>query len=49
MVVWLTDFDPEDLTARERALQVAVVNDGRMTAALLDNNVEDLLTELPTT
>jgi tRNA A-37 threonylcarbamoyl transferase component Bud32 len=49
MVVWLTGLDPDDVTARERALQDAVVNDGRMTAALLDNNVEDLLSGLPTT
>jgi aminoglycoside phosphotransferase (APT) family kinase protein len=49
MVVWLTGLDPADLKARERALQQAVVNDGRMAAALLDNNVEDLLSELVAT
>jgi hypothetical protein len=48
-VVWLTGLDPDDLTPRERALQEAALNDGRMTTALVDNNVEDLLSELAPT
>jgi ecdysteroid kinase len=42
-VGWLTSLDPNELTARERALQQAVLADGRLFAALLDHDVIALL------
>jgi aminoglycoside phosphotransferase (APT) family kinase protein len=45
-VVWLAALDPDELTARERALQQAALTDGRLTSALLDHDVGALLAEL---
>jgi hypothetical protein len=42
-------FVPEAARDVTPALRDAVVNDGRMATALLDNNVEDLVRELPST
>ena len=38
-VGWLTSLDATELTDRERALQEAVLADGRLVAALLDHDV----------
>jgi Phosphotransferase enzyme family len=38
-VGWLTNLDPNELSDRERALQKAVLTDGRLFAALLDHDV----------
>jgi Phosphotransferase enzyme family len=38
-VGWLTSLDANELTGRERALQEAVLADGRLFAALLDHDV----------
>jgi hypothetical protein len=42
-VGWLTSVDANDLTGRERALQEAVLADGRLVAALLNHDVIALL------
>jgi hypothetical protein len=42
-VGWLTSLDANELTGRERALQEAVLGDGRLVAALLDHDVGALL------
>jgi streptomycin 6-kinase len=42
-VGWLTTLNAEELTDRERALQEAVLGDGRLAAALVDHEVEALL------
>jgi hypothetical protein len=42
-VGWLTSLDATELTGRERALQQAVLADGRLVAALLDHDVNALL------
>lgn len=42
-VGWLANLDPAKLTGRERALQDAALDDGRLAAALLDHDVETLL------
>jgi hypothetical protein len=42
-VGWLTSLDPSELSARERALQKAVLADGRLVAAVLDHDVIALL------
>ena len=42
-VGWLTRLDPDELTGRERALQEAVLADGRLLAALLDHDVSAIL------
>jgi hypothetical protein len=42
-VGWLTTLDETELTDRERALQQAVLGDGRLAAALLDHDAEALL------
>jgi Phosphotransferase enzyme family len=44
-VGWLAGVDPGESTARERALQHAALADGRLVAALLDHDVEALLSE----
>jgi hypothetical protein len=43
MVGWLTSLDATELTGRERALQQAVLGDGRLVAALLDHDASVLL------
>jgi hypothetical protein len=42
-VGWLTSLDVNELSYRERALQEAVLSDGRLAAALLDHDVGALL------
>jgi Ecdysteroid kinase-like family len=42
-VGWLTSIDATELTGRERALQQAVIADGRLVAALLDHDVRAVL------
>jgi Phosphotransferase enzyme family len=42
-VGWLTSLDATELTDRERALQQAVLADGRLVAALLDHDVGAVL------
>lgn len=44
-VGWLTSLDVNELSHRERALQEAVLTDGRLAAALLDHNVGALLAQ----
>lgn len=42
-VVWLSAIDRDELTTRERALQHAALSDGRIVAALLDHDVQALV------
>ena len=42
-VGWLTSLNPNELSDRERALQEAVLADGRLFAALVDHDVTQLL------
>jgi hypothetical protein len=44
-VGWLTSLDVNELSDRERALQEAVLTDGRLSAALLDHDVGALLAQ----
>jgi hypothetical protein len=43
MVGWLATPDPNELSARERALQEAVLSDGRLFSALVDHDAGALL------
>jgi hypothetical protein len=45
-VVWLTALKRDELTTRELALQDAVLDDGRLVAALLDHDVGALLRDV---
>jgi hypothetical protein len=42
-VGWLTTLDESELTDREQALQQAVLDDGRLAAALVDHDAAALL------
>jgi hypothetical protein len=47
VVGWVTKPDRDGATDRERALKEAALGDGRLVAALLDHQVEELLAEPP--
>ncbi len=42
-IIGIANLDPSDLSERERALQDATIENGRLTTALLDHNVSSLL------
>jgi thiamine kinase-like enzyme len=48
-VGWLTQLDESALTERERALRQAILDEGRLAAALVDHDAETVLAETVST